>query len=354
MTYMATSTDDISSTRLTSSGRDPSLDFIRLIAILMVIAIHVSSKGFGAMTHHWWAVNFWESVSRASVPLFLMVTGALLLGKETTVRKTLSRIWRVGLPLIVWSYAYFYWFRYTGTEFPHWTKSILRGPIIPHFWYLYTLLGAYLFLPVMIGFCQLKDTRSKVLTMAGWFVGASVLPTVTALTGKDYLGLNLGFMPLYAGYLIMGSFAYRWTRFTTSRVVLASCVWALSAALIAIFTWKHSIKVGAANETFYAYTSPFVITSAVSAFYVLRAMAITFAASRWFPARTLQKLGEVNFGVYLIHVMVMFWWDMRGFDFQFINPWLATPVVVVLTFLLSAAVIFVIQRLPFGKLIAPN
>ena len=156
---MSPQTKSNSATLTATAVRDSSLDFIRLIAILMVIAIHVSSKGFGAMTHHWWAVNFWESVSRASVPLFLMVTGALLLGKETTVRKTLSRIWRVGLPLIVWSYAYFYWFRYTGTEFLHWTKSILRGPIIPHFWYLYTLLGAYLFLPVMIGFCQLKDTR---------------------------------------------------------------------------------------------------------------------------------------------------------------------------------------------------
>jgi len=351
---MATSEDTSSTTRAHSSVRDPSLDFIRLVAILMVISIHVSAKGFASMTNHWWAVNFYESLSRFSVPLFLMVTGALLLGKETTVRKTGNRMWRVGLPLIVWSVAYLYWFRYTGTEFPHWTKSILRAPVVPHFWYLYTLLGAYLFLPVMIGFCKITDTGSKVLTITAWFIGSSVVPTVYALTGKEYLGLNWGFMPLYAGYLVMGWFAYRWTRFGAARVLVASFVWALSAALVAILTWKHSIKVGAANETFYAYTSPFVITGAVSAFYVLRATAIAFAASKWFPSRMLRKLGEVNFGVYLIHVMVMFWWDLRGFDFQFINPWMAIPVVVLMTFLLSAAVIFVIQRLPFGKLIAPN
>jgi len=351
---MATDTSTKSTGNPVLKMRDPSLDFIRLVAILMVISIHVSAKGFASMTNHWWAVNFYESISRFSVPLFLMVTGALLLGKETTFRTTGNRMWRVGLPLVVWSVAYLYWFRYTGTEIPQWTKSILRAPVVPHFWYLYTLLGAYLFLPVMIGFCKITDTGSKMLTITAWFVGASVVPTVYALTGKEYVGLNWGFKSLYAGYLVLGWLAYRWTTFNKSRVTLALFAWAVSAASIAILTWQHSIKVGAANETFYGYTSPFVITGAVSAFYVLRAFAATFAASRWFPAKALRKLGEVNFGVYLIHVMVMFWLDLRGFDFQFINPWLAIPVVVLMTFTLSAIVIYLIQRLPFGKLIAPN
>lgn len=334
--------------------RDASLDFIRFVAILMVISIHVSAKGFGSMTHHWWAVNFYESISRFSVPLFLMVTGALLLGKETNAKTTATRMWRVGLPLVVWSVAYLYWFRYTGTEFPHWAKSILKSPVVPHFWYLYTLLGAYLFLPVMIGFCKITDVSSKVMTMVAWFVGASVVPTVYALTGKEYVGLNWGFMPLYAGYLIMGCFAYRWTRFNTMYISLAIFIWGASAALIAFFTWRHSVNVGAADETFYAYTSPFVVIGAISAFYALRAVSNRLAASRWFPSAILKKLGEVNFGVYLIHVMVMFWLDLRGFDYQFLNPWLAIPVVVIMIFILSASIIFLIQRLPLGRLIAPK
>lgn len=335
-------------------SRDISLDTIRLLAIILVIFIHISAKGFGSLSQHWWAINFFESISRISVPLFLMVTGALLLNRESSIKTTARRIWRVGVPLIVWSILYLYWFRHTGTEVKHWITTIVRAPVVPHFWYLYTLLGAYLFLPVMIGFCKISDNNSKTFTMAMWFIGASIVPTVYAITGKEYVGINWGFLSLYAGYIILGAMALELKKATNRMIILSTVIWAISTLLIAVLTWKHSLKIGMANETFYAYTSPFVVTGAVSAFYSLRAIITKISSHRFFPSAAIEKLGQVNFGVYLIHVMVMFWLDLKGFDYQFINPWIAIPCVALMTFCVSATVIFIIQRIPFIRIIAPN
>lgn len=335
-------------------NRDISLDAIRLLAIFLVISIHVSAKGFSSMGQHWWAVNFYESISRISVPLFFMVTGALLLHRESSIRTTVRRIWRIGIPLIIWSILYLCWFKYTGTEVKHWLTSIMRAPIVPHFWYLYTLLGAYLFMPVMVGFCKINDKNSKIFTLIMWFIGASVVPTMYVITGKEYIGINWGFLSLYAGYIILGAMLIESKNATSRKIITSTIIWLTSTLLIAYLTWRYSLKTGMANETFYAYTSPFVAIGAISAFYSLRATIHKVSSHRLFPSATITKLGEVNFGVYLIHVMVMFWLDILGFDYQFTNPWIAIPCVVLMIFCVSAAIIFLIQRIPLVKNIAPN
>src|SRR5262249_2400034 len=148
-----------SNTRQTPE-RDMSLDCVRLVAIFLVICIHVSAKGFALMNQrHWWAVNAYESLSRVSVPLFLMVTGALLLPRETSVSSILKRTWRVIVPLIGWSVLYLLWFKYTGINYDDSVLTILKSPVVAHLGYLYTLIGAYLFLPVMAGFFQANSLK---------------------------------------------------------------------------------------------------------------------------------------------------------------------------------------------------
>ena len=88
------------------------LDVLRLVAILMVIAIHCTDP-FNASPESRAnpEFNFWGSVYgsmlRASVPLFVMMTGFLLL----PVRQEASafykkRIPRVLWPFLIWSVIY--------------------------------------------------------------------------------------------------------------------------------------------------------------------------------------------------------------------------------------------------------
>ena len=56
------------------------LDFTRIVACLMVVVLHVSATGVAEFSHDWVYFNAYDSLVRACVPLFLMLSGALLLG----------------------------------------------------------------------------------------------------------------------------------------------------------------------------------------------------------------------------------------------------------------------------------
>ena len=87
-------------------------DIIRLIAIFLVICIHCSNS-FGNLPlvrehpgYNFWSIVF-ETFSRPCVPLFVMLTGMLLLpinqDPSTFYRK---RILRVLIPFLIWSLLY--------------------------------------------------------------------------------------------------------------------------------------------------------------------------------------------------------------------------------------------------------
>ena len=336
------------------TDRDVSLDCIRLVAIFMVICIHVSAKGFPLLNErHWWAVNAYESLSRMAVPLFFMVTGALLLPRESTVSSILKRLWRIGVPLFAWSVLYLAWFKYTGTDFDAWIARILKAPVVAHLWYLYTLLGAYLFLPVMAGFFQANTTKTLLFVMGAWLVGATLVPTVFFITQQEYVGINWGFLSLYAGYIVLGAVLYGRVQFKRSWTVPALLVWFGSTAAIAVLTWVRSVQVAQGNETFYAYTSPFVALAAAAAFLLLKEYSGALVTRSPTLVKALKPLSRVNFGVYLVHVMVLFALDIRGFDYNFINPWIGIPVVTVAAFLISAAIVALLQKIPVVRAIVP-
>ena len=68
------------------------LDWLRLFATFMVVTIHVSAPYVGIPYYDaptsWLGANFYEAISRASVPLFVMISGALLLsdGREVSYK----------------------------------------------------------------------------------------------------------------------------------------------------------------------------------------------------------------------------------------------------------------------------
>ncbi|MFM7399361.1 MAG: acyltransferase, partial [Bacteroidota bacterium] len=86
-------------------------DRIRNISTIMVIAIHVAAPiahvPQDLNSFWWWIGNFWNSLSRPGVPLFVMLSGFLLLGKDYPLPDFLSRRFsRVVIPALFWMVIY--------------------------------------------------------------------------------------------------------------------------------------------------------------------------------------------------------------------------------------------------------
>lgn len=158
------------------------LDMIRVIAIISVVVDHTVIVGYrlfydGLMD--WWAGTdafqqlamcfLWE-FSRLGVPLFLMITGALILNKDFSTKDAIIRFYRHNLiPLIVINMVwvviyrmilliYHYYgipFIYSGFEIELTWKSFISQLLFftradyPNSWYIPMIIGMYIFLPMV-------------------------------------------------------------------------------------------------------------------------------------------------------------------------------------------------------------
>ena len=180
------------------------LDVIRCVAMLMVIGVHCIDPFYISPTMwvipeytHWAAI--YGSLLRPSVPLFVMMTGLLLLPVRqeqplgTFYKK---RIFRVLFPFLIWSvlYSMFPWFTgllglpkeiigdffcYTqGHESQSLMDSLKDVAMIPfnfshkenHMWYIYLLIGLYLYMPFFSAWVERASNKTKQVFLFIWIV----------------------------------------------------------------------------------------------------------------------------------------------------------------------------------------
>ena len=121
---------------------NPNIDTMRVIAAFAVVWLHVSvSVVYGdpsVASTGWWAGNLVDSFTRWSVPLFVMISGALLLSAPANPSPLdfwLKRLRRLLPALVFWTLVYFV-FRYFFEpplglkECPQ--KPAQGQPLLPH------------------------------------------------------------------------------------------------------------------------------------------------------------------------------------------------------------------------------
>ncbi len=174
----------------------PWMGWMRVVAMLMVCVTHAGDplSAFGAPSEKWW-VEVYGSFVRPCVPLFVMLTGALLLPvKEDFGGIFRKRILRVVYPFLFWTgvYAALPWLLHTlgiSVEviqrifFPFASPlhvdaaSIVRTFFLSllqfnqyavQLWYIYVLIGLYLFMPILSAWLREATLRAKVTFLVLW------------------------------------------------------------------------------------------------------------------------------------------------------------------------------------------
>ncbi|MEG0043406.1 MAG: hypothetical protein RR763_17195, partial [Massilia sp.] len=121
---------------------------------------------------------------------------------------------------------------------------------------------------------------------------------------------------------------------------------------------QQAVFVGV-RSTFYRLATlfgqgPLVVLAGAAAFVALRALGATWAPPGTHRSRGVAWFAATSFGVYLIHVWVLFALDAKGIDYRFINPWLGIPLLTLLAAGISAVLVRILQAIPFVRAIAPR
>lgn len=172
------------------------LEIIRIIAIWFVVFNHTWMSGFmlysavGRSYRYYYPLLFLSILCKISVPLFFMISGALLIGKDENYQRVYGkRILRVVLVLFLFS-ALEYCYKLAGNGsleermrgvFSHFNigdfcKSVYSEEQAAAYWYLYAYLAFLVMLPLLRRLAQAMKSVDFLYLILLQFVICSARP----------------------------------------------------------------------------------------------------------------------------------------------------------------------------------
>ncbi|WP_447922499.1 acyltransferase [Achromobacter aegrifaciens] len=279
-------------------------DLCRVVAIYGVLLIHSCGPFFydygKAPLSDWLSANALDSLMRVAVPLFVMISGAMLLRPGMSIatpKEILRRALKVLIPLLFWSLAYLYRNNALGSHGQGvWT--IFSQPAVYHLWFVYMIAGLYLLLPFLQAIYEALRAKpvTAVYFFAVWFVVTSVplywpMPVLKIMQQTSFLG--------YGGFFILGGLIAGIRRESIPRW-LCVAVYAASSAVTFYLTWRFSVNANTAVERAYVYFTPNVVIAAIAAFLAFSTIELSGRA-----AAVCQWLGDRSFIIFFVHVAVL-------------------------------------------------
>lgn len=292
------------------------LEALRVAAILLVVFNHTGTNGYLYFTTaggHAGPWAFYASASvlcKVAVPLFLMVSGAVLLGKDEPI----SAIWKKRVPRIlalalVWSavqYVLICAGFYEGRSIDepsivNFFTMFYHAPMISPYWYLYIYLAFLAILPFLRMIAARATWRHYVylfLMQVAFQTVTSVLALTDDLTASP--DWTLPFLANIVLYPLLGYGLH--TRLVAGRVtgrqLLAGV--AASAAAVAVSCWFVVMdQQRSGNLRSEAYVNVLVVVPTVTLFAAFGLLFHRFGLSPRLRA-VLMTLGSCTFGVYLL------------------------------------------------------
>lgn len=310
----------------TFPGRSYSLaaDLVRIAAIAGVVGIHILNPVYARPDFFggtvWWLALILDSLFRTSVPLFIMLSGALLLSKQTTLSTTLDRIQKRLLIPLVFFYAVqqvLSWWSSTSQEVPFNPWNILGTLAIATGSPLYFLVGLallYLCIPVLQPFLQ-QATRKEIRFYTTFFLLNGALATLSTYlvfhSTAAFGSFTLGFM--WLGYFLAGYYIKQYyTQLSRQSLIIISAVFASSLAatvLSSYLQWQqHHLGTDRWFMGYLVYSQEFLSVTVIPL--ALTAAVLLFNISnKQLTTPVLRKfisfLASVSFGVYLLHTLVL-------------------------------------------------
>lgn len=358
------------------------LDVIRCVAMLMVIGVHCIDPFYISPTMraipeytHWAGV--YGSLFRPSVPLFVMMTGLLLLPVKEQPLGTFykKRIFRVLFPFLIWSvlYSMFPWFTgvlglpkeiigdffcYTqGHESQNLMDSLKDVAMIPfnfshkenHMWYIYLLIGLYLYMPFFSGWIGKNNRKTQQAFLLIWVISLFI-PYLREYVSNwlfDRDGYLFGtdtwnefgmfyYFAGFIGFLLLGHYVKEGNNWSLPKTLLICAVMFIAGYYITYTGFSTTAENPNATETemelYFTFCSPNVLLLTLSMFLLLQKVVINNPA----VIKALANMTKCGFGIYMVHYFLV------GPFFLLIGPSslpipLQVPLMAVLIFLCSWA-----------------
>lgn len=300
------------------------IDMLRIISIVAVIVLHITAslltRTNDFTTTSWWVSNVFNSVCRFAVPVFFMISGAMILRTEVKSLKDFyrKRVWPLVVSLLSWSLIYGLFYQYyllksdmNALEFiADFGYKLLTDQNYVHLWFLYAIIAVYMTVPLISKFvkaCSEKDLRYYLLL---WFIVSIVYRLVSDIVFRvteQYIyiaSMNIPLFMGYLGYFILGYYLFHYELPTVWKHVLYN-LGVLSFFLTPVLTYAVSRMSGVLDEMFYGNYSITSFLMAVGLFLFFKEKDAAISRKTNDKVRkVVSSISAASFSIYLIHLLV--------------------------------------------------
>lgn len=348
-------------------------EIIRVIAVLLVIFNHTSGYGLYMISSgvKQQLYMFITMITRINVPLFFMISGALLLSRQEEFSIVLKkRISRICLIIVIFTFGLYVTsiienvnlgqdYIFSASEFVY---GLVGGSITyaSSYWYLYAYLGFLLMLPFLQRACREMKQNEFYMLLIVHFVISSLIPMLNlAFSHFDIavLSISSNFSVSFATskylfYPIIGYYIETYidiAKLTKKHIMCGTTIALIGIIFSCICTTYQGVTSGQYSQN---YVQLFDYTSAIYVFIIIKYIVVVQLDNlKGKVEKYIVLLGSLTFGIYLLDP---YWKIIFGSQYkQYIGVHFPTIIIsfgwCVFSFLLGGAVTIFLKHISVLK-----
>lgn len=345
------------------------LEFLRIISIILVIFNHTGANGFFLYALSEFSVfypfYFFCSIAcKVAVPLFWMISGALLIPREESISELYKkRIFKILMALIVFSFIqYLFWvFGDESRTFYIWdfVKTLYTSHFGMAYWYIYAYIGVLLVLPLIRKMARNMNRKEYIYLFSLSLTIYGIIPIVQYLLWQGNIVINMNvtwsMFSEYLVYFMAGNYfgnvlGKEDISGKKAGMYIAS---GFMAIIISCFMTKFMTNItGMIGEseaqTFY---NNLIMIPSFSIFYSVRYLSIKYEKYLSQGVKNIiYTLGSAVFGVMLTENL---WRERLEVVFYFLKPYCkifpSCIIWVLITWICASVTILLIKKIPFVR-----
>ena len=345
------------------------IELLRIIAALLVIFNHTGPNGYFLFSFYPFATipyfiyMIFTVISKIDVPMFLMLTGALLLKKDLNSKKIIQKVVRMLIVLFLFTTVFYirlHILKYSDTfTIGDFFLRLYKGDIIIQYWYIYAYISfllAFPFLRAMVKSLP-ENAYRYLIGIAILFVGILPCFEYRLLQGKvtlnqygkvSWLFTNIVIFPLI-GYYLENVIDIK--KINKKNIILV-CIIALFGIAISCYMtyYKHRITGICTEVETQDFVDLFSLPICIPVYLFVKNLSNKITFPNWLN-KIILSVGSCSFGIYLIHMAIieskfianLFAQLTSGFGF---NSMFSIWLLCILTMFICYAITFILKLIP--------